>query len=219
MMSVAAAGIVASVIFFYLYWSAQREVKTLKDPQALALAEARNLSGEIGKLYVLPKDETPTVATVTDAEKLQNQPFFASAANGDKILIFPNANRAILYRPGIEKIIDVAPFNLEKSPTKLRISLFNGTADPSLTDIYVKNLQEKVGPVDAELQKKLEIVSRGVAKSSDYVKTLVIDINGNQKENVEKVAKAIGGEVAQLPTEESKPDTDILIIIGKGSSQ
>jgi hypothetical protein len=57
---------------------------------------------------VLP-DEQPTLASVTDKSKLSDQPFFQKAENGDKILIFVQSRKAILYRPSIKKIIDVAP--------------------------------------------------------------------------------------------------------------
>jgi hypothetical protein len=52
------------------------------------------------------------VATVSDASKLQSQQFFAKAQNGDKVLIFTNAKRAVLYRPSTNKVIEYAPVNI-----------------------------------------------------------------------------------------------------------
>lgn len=66
---------------------------------------------QLSTVMELP-DETPTVATVTDENKLSDQPFFSKAKNGDKILIFASAHRAILYRPADKKIIDVAPLTI-----------------------------------------------------------------------------------------------------------
>jgi len=63
----------------------------------------------VGKLVVLPQNETPTIATITDQGQLPNQPFFRDAQNGDKILVYTNAKKAILYRPSINKIVEVAP--------------------------------------------------------------------------------------------------------------
>lgn len=62
----------------------------------------------IASAMVLP-DEKPTIITVTDREKLQDQEFFKKAQNGDKVVIFESIRRIILYRPSLQKIIDVAP--------------------------------------------------------------------------------------------------------------
>lgn len=68
----------------------------------------------IGKLMVLPSDETPTLATVNDPEKLKNQAFFANAKVGDKVLIYTNAKKAILYNPAQNKIVEVSPLNINQ---------------------------------------------------------------------------------------------------------
>src|SRR5688572_23717045 len=74
-----------------------------------ASREVQHLTNVVGKIFELP-EETPTVATVVDKEKLADQTFFAKAENGDKVLIFTEAQRAILYRPKTNRIIEVAPF-------------------------------------------------------------------------------------------------------------
>lgn len=53
------------------------------------------------------------------------------------------------------------------------------------------------------------------AKKSSYTKTLVVDLTGNQKEAALQMAKVLEGEVAGLPDGETKPDADLLVIIGK----
>lgn len=78
----------------------------------LTEASTTKLVIAVGKLAQLPVDEKPTVATVMDATKLKGQAFFAKAANGDKVLIFTQAQKAYLYRPSTNKIIEIAPFNL-----------------------------------------------------------------------------------------------------------
>ena len=59
-------------------------------------------------VVVLPEGEEPTLATVSDKEKLKDQPFFASAENGDKVLLFSQAQKIILFRPSSGKIVEVA---------------------------------------------------------------------------------------------------------------
>lgn len=57
----------------------------------------------------LPKEETPTIATISDKEKLKGQVFFDAAENGDVLFAYTTAMKAILYRPSTNKIINVAP--------------------------------------------------------------------------------------------------------------
>lgn len=89
------------------------EVRSLKaDPTAESREEAEELVAEIGKLIVLPEGEVPTVATVSDPERLQDQPFFANAQAGDKVLLYTVAKKAYLYDPRQKKLLEVAPINV-----------------------------------------------------------------------------------------------------------
>src|SRR3989338_2433659 len=74
-------------------------------------ADSKKTITSVMKLMSLPEGEVPTVATVTDKKKLQNQQFFKKAENGDKVLIYQSIKKAILYRPSTNKIVDVAPIN------------------------------------------------------------------------------------------------------------
>ncbi len=69
------------------------------------------LLNDIKQVMVLPENEQPTIATVTDPAKLPKQPFFAQAMVGDKVLIYTKAKKIILYRPGEKRVIEVAPLN------------------------------------------------------------------------------------------------------------
>ena len=94
---------------FYFY---RQYVDLKKDPQKAAQEEITKMLKEVGKLMVLPEGETPTVATVTDPERLKDQPFFANAKFGDKVIIYTNAKKAILYDSIANKIVEVAPLNI-----------------------------------------------------------------------------------------------------------
>jgi hypothetical protein len=78
------------------------------DPNIAIQNETKELTDRIGRFMQLPTDEQPTLATVTDQEKLKGQEFFARAQNGDKLLVWTKAKKAILYRPSIGKIIEVS---------------------------------------------------------------------------------------------------------------
>lgn len=97
------------------YKKLQSENSKLKNPQEQARIQTESLVKEVGALTVLPSDETPTVATVADAGKLKNQAFFKDAQNGDKVLIYTKAKKAILYRPTTKKIVEIAPVNIGAS--------------------------------------------------------------------------------------------------------
>lgn len=77
--------------------------------------EAKQLASEVGKLIELPSDEVPTIATVTDATKVQDKPFFAKAQNGDKVLLYAKSSKAVLYRPSAKKLIEVSALNLSEA--------------------------------------------------------------------------------------------------------
>lgn len=94
------------------------QVLGLSKGQAQAQAEVDMLVSEVGKLIALPADEKPTIATVSDAEKVKEQAFFKNAKNGDKVLIYTNAKKAILYRQSENRIIEVGAVNINQaSPT------------------------------------------------------------------------------------------------------
>lgn len=106
------------------------EYRTLKNnPNAAAEKEVSNLTDKIGKLIDLPS-ETPTVATVNDTNKLKEQPFFAKAENGDKVLIYTESRQAIIYREKSNKIINVGPIAIDAKDTDLPISKDTNKADP-----------------------------------------------------------------------------------------
>jgi hypothetical protein len=95
------------------YHESQKQVKKLSsNPTLTAQQQQQDLITKVGKLTVLPTGETPTIATVTDITKLKDQPFFANAVNGDKVLIYTQAKKAYLYRPSTNKLINIAPVNL-----------------------------------------------------------------------------------------------------------
>ncbi len=100
-----AAGISAG--YFY------NELSRIKnDPSKLVKEETSKLMAKISRHIVLPEGETPTMATVTDPEKLKNQPFFAKAKTGNKLLIYANAKKALLYDVENDKIVEVAPISI-----------------------------------------------------------------------------------------------------------
>ncbi|HCM51550.1 TPA: hypothetical protein DIS56_00200 [Candidatus Saccharibacteria bacterium] len=107
--------ILATVPAIYFYSQNNNANKKLNDLQknSQSADTAQQTIEVVGKLVLLPEGEQPTIATVTDPTKLKGQAFFASAQTGDKVLVYNKAGRAILYRPSLNKIIEMAPLNTD----------------------------------------------------------------------------------------------------------
>lgn len=178
--------------------------------------ELSDIQAKLSKSIVLPQEQ-PTFATVADITKLKNQPFFAHAANGDKVLIYPQAKKAIIYRPSTGKIIDVGPLTASDNATgsqsaaiatttPLSVAIYNGTT--------VSGLTKKAQATVESISPAIAVVKRGDAAKSDYTGTQVIDLTGKNKQASEMIAKAMHASVASIPAGEEKPEADLLIILG-----
>lgn len=102
---------------YYMYTQYSSLQKKLENPTVLADEELNMTIDKVAKLIELPEGEKPILATVSDREKLEGQPFFENAIMGDKVLIYAQAKKAVLYRPSTNKVINVAPVAVNTSPT------------------------------------------------------------------------------------------------------
>lgn len=115
------------------YWYTQYQ-KIVSTPQAGSADEVKMLVKKLSVYMELP-EESPSVITITDREKLQNQEFFKKAKNGDKIIVYEKSRRIILYRPSNARIIDVAPlvFNTETNTSEqLNTQLIDQQTQPTV---------------------------------------------------------------------------------------
>jgi hypothetical protein len=113
-----AIAIVTAGYFYHKYRSAQQ---LLANPNYANQLHANQIVQQVEKLMTLPP-ETPTIATVSDITKLRSQAFFSQARNGDIVLIYASAKKAILYDPILNKIVNVGPINIPNtlpSPTAI----------------------------------------------------------------------------------------------------
>lgn len=214
---VIAVGIVLVLILVGVSFSAYQQFKLKAQPQdpadqqKVAQEEIRKLVSEVGKLIELPSGEDPTVATITDITKLQDQPFFAKAKNGDKVLIYTQAKKAILYDPKAKKILDVAPVNIGTQSAQIqsaKVVLRNGTTTIGLTT-----------RIESELKKslpQLNVTSKENAERQTYDKTVIVLLNDSFKDAAQSLANILRASVVSTASGELKPkDADIMIILGK----
>ena len=96
----------------YFYWQYQKLSKSPLAGQIQAEEENNRAVKAVGKLMLLPTDETPVVATIADIDKLKDVPFYKNAKNGQKLIIYSNLKQAILYDPTTNMIINVGSFNM-----------------------------------------------------------------------------------------------------------
>lgn len=96
--------------------------------------DQRKIIERVNKFVVLPENEFPQIARVSNPEVLKAQAFFAEAKVGDIVLIY--SRKAVLYDPVQNKIIIVAPVSLgsAQKPEEL-VPKFQGeqinTTDPN----------------------------------------------------------------------------------------
>lgn len=211
---IAVLGVGGSYYFYGKYKAikANPNLEAQKETEALVLA--------LSKLMELPADETPTIATISDREKLKDQPFFKMAENGDKLFAYNTSMIAILYRPRTNKIINVAPITNNQpqssvqsvkqnvsAPTLLRIAYYNGSETVGISGLAEKAVQEKYPNYQTSTLTN--------ASKKDYGGILVIDLSGKHSKEAGDLASLLNGKVGPLPQGETQPNADILIISGK----
>lgn len=113
-------GLVYSIM---LYRTSQKRLDALKSelnqfqsPEKAATDE--QVISRVRRYMVLP-EARPKVVTVSDVATLAaDQPFFANARDGDKLLVYPE--KVILYSPQWDQIVEVAQIRgAEASPAAI----------------------------------------------------------------------------------------------------
>ena len=199
-----------------------KEIARLSTPtgqKELAKKEIDELVKKVSKLIILPTDETPTVATVNDADDLsKSQTFYKGSSNGDKVLIYFKAQKAYIYSPTKDVLINVGPIYVDKNTkattqetqtqTKLNIELRNGTSQAGLatkTSDKLKKISD------------FNITYITDAATSTYKKDIIVDLSkGTKKELVSSLEKELGiTSVSTLPAGEKTTTADVLVIVAE----
>lgn len=209
-------GALASAGYFYLKYQGVQ-----KATQMGSTNEVDQLVEKVGKLIELPSGEQATLATVSDVTKLKGQVFFSKAQNGDRVLIYEQSKKAILYRPSTNKIIEVGPIqstakseeSVQNNENQIKVTLYNGTSTSGLT-------KKAEGQLVSLSSLQVDVVSKDNASSSAYAETIVIDLTGKNAKAATQIAGVVKGKVGSLPQGEKKPEnSDILIILGRSYVQ
>lgn len=214
------------LLLVFLYFKNSNSQKVLGGSSESKEKQVQNIIDKVGQLIQLPKSEKPTVATVSDITKLADQPFFANAKNGDQVLIYSVAKKAVLYRPSENKIIEVAPINLglsspnsesataKVSPTvvqaQYKVEVLNGTLTPGLATQTQQKIESNLS--------NYNVTVKADASKSDYSETIVVNVSGVSKSAAEKLAGVLNANVQSLPDGETvKSGVDLLVILGSSN--
>lgn len=108
------------------------EVK--KSTQRSGEEVAKEVLSKVRNHMEVSESPAPTVATIVDVEKLkQTNEFYKKAKNGDHLII--TQNRAILYAPDRDRIVDVVPVRVNPaspSPANAGAAPAPPTTSPSV---------------------------------------------------------------------------------------
>lgn len=174
--------------------------------------EERSLVAEVGKLMTLPTDEEPTVATVTDPEKLADQFFFKDARKDDRLLVYQNSRKVILYRPSEHRVIEVGVVNVKQPgegtpvPAGYKLAILDSTRNSGL----VSRLETSIKGIDGAVE-----VSGKDASRLSYNESLLVDVAGNKPEEIKKLADGLRVKSGSLPEGEKKVEgVDFVLLVG-----
>jgi hypothetical protein len=186
-------GLLILAVVGYLFW-AERTVTV-----AETMAADKQLAAEVASKVVVPQDETPAISTVVDAAKI-DQEFLRGTKKGDKILLYFQARRAIVYRPSTGQVINTGPLDAPRPKGFIR-SGYAGADTTKVAALLTASQDYAVDSTDASPQQS-------------YKRTIVVDLAGNRPDVARQLAARLKATVAPLPDGESKPDADLLVVVG-----
>jgi len=188
-------------------------LSTVSGQQEVVKQEIDKLVATVNKLIILPKNETPTIATVSNATELaKSQSFYKGASDGDKVLIYFKAEKAFIYNPNKNILINVGPVYLDKSKSEttteekkiedyLNIEIRNGSEIVGKATLFSENIKKN---------KLFKVATIGNAATSTYKQTILVKLNSKK----DKLISALESELnlkatTTLPTGETFSSADV----------
>ena len=193
-------------------------------------------------LMIVPAEEEPMVATIVDAVALQQeQPFYQDAQNGDQLLIYGSALKAILYSPARNIIVNVGPIQLPEAPpvtaptgAEAAVEVESGVSEntapeavppaAAVEDVLTVEIRNGsgVGGAAQTLAETLtaagtyQVVAVTDAASETYTETLLVDqTTGDKDELIASLSETLAtSPVGLLPADEADSVADVVIILG-----
>jgi len=199
-----------------------RPGEKLSDEQVSELIE------RVGRFLVLPSDEKPSVAAISDALALsERQAFYKDAKDGDILIVY--SSKAIIYDATADKLVNVGPIvrtDIEPETASGSEQAMEGpepTAEPVEVTVEVRNGTSTAGLAGAmasalKENELYEVLSPGDAAGT-YSETFVVDLSDGDEgkgATAALLAKELNAElVTELPDGERSSKADLLVLIGK----
>ncbi len=232
---IAVAGGLLIVIFLaaVFLWMTKGLPKASKNP-SLPM-DVTTLVDRVGRHILVNANESPTVATIQDAEMLRaKEPrLYKDAQIGDRLLVW--SDKIILYSESRDLVLAVlnltAPSMVQNQDAVMASSTQTQIVSTASSTAAIKNTIEEKASVEVlngtktaglagALVKKLKasgftVLSPRDTLKKDYPKTLVIHSSSNSfPQTTERLLKNVQGQLASWPEGEVLGGGDIVVIIG-----
>ena len=77
--------------------------------------QVQEIVTQIEKVTPVKKDEKPVITEIVDVENLKKtNAFYKDAQNGDKLIVFAQDKKVIIYRPSTNQVINIAALSDSK---------------------------------------------------------------------------------------------------------
>jgi|GEM_PF-1008046 hypothetical protein len=207
-------------------YNLNEEKKMIQDKKVINSDD--DLLARLAQIMLMPEDK-PVIYTVKDVETLSlTKPFYKNGKNGDRMLLYKN--RAILFRPSEDKIInfsssdnlitDLAPLS-STMPTSTSPTVDLATPSTTVTNEAAKTLEIRNGTATAGLASKwrttmvgkgYKVLSIGNAANDQYTETVIVNVLAK---DVSKLEQEFGtSAIINLPSGEATTQAEVLIILG-----
>lgn len=215
--------VLTAVVLSYLYLKKNPQLlgyhteQTQKEEPRDTRQELDVILADIKKVMLLTDSERPSLATVTEVEKMRSQSFFKNAENGDKVLIYEQGKKALLWRPSTKMIIEVGTVNKEIATAKntdapkvdapKKVFIMIATEDQGF-------IQEKT----AQLKKipGITVISTQKADAISDLPSYVTDLTGTRTLETQLLAQTLAVKAArQSDTNAQYKGADFLLFLAQ----
>jgi hypothetical protein len=219
--------LIAAITAGLLYYQTRQELRSLSTKQGqqeAAKKEIKTLVASLSKLTILP-EEDPVIATILDEQALATQSaFYKDAQKGDKLLVFPNAQKAYIYSPSRNILVNSGPLILDQNSASAKdVSASPTPAADEVKQSFTIEVRNGSTTVGAGTKLKQSLAAAGYnvvavndASLKDYTSTQIFKRNSLvSSTTIDQLVKDSSGKVIpSLPDGEAATTADVLVIVG-----